>query len=403
MTGMNASASASASYLEKSLLHDTFYSHLYLDEHTGSLYFNVHNNELYMYAKVVAKLVDYYYNERRIHSKLIKVDALIRPLNRTESIYINLIFRKKPNNFKPSSTLSLTPPPPPILMQQRQFLLNTNNLLDLFERGDEFVVEINIEENSPTWLSLGDDYDVTVNEGQLINVRKYFESKLNRRKSLSQQSLLDKLKYYNDDDDYFYIEDNVNGILLTKSSIQFDYEVERSYFTRVMIVQESEEDEEDESFVYWLDVRINVVNIVDEPFVCSQPVYYVSVDENEIKNKELFKLNIIDYDMSMNDVTSKVKIFEAQIVTGNAQGLFDMSGLSLYTSNSARKLDRETRAQHELEIRVIEKSNDNLDVVETTAAVVSSKSVNGHEAATASRRYATCKIVVNVNDVNDNR
>ena len=330
-------------------------------------------------------------------SKLIKVDALVRPLNRTESIYINLVFKKSNeiktaiSHFKASSFVS------PVPSVSRQFLLNSNNLLDVLERGDEFFVEINIEENSPTWL--GDNGDN--GEGQLINVRQYLESKLNRRKSLAQQSLLDKLKFYNDasddDDGYFYIEDNVNGVLLTRASIQFDYEVERSYFTRVMIVQE------DESFVYWLDVRINVVNIVDEPFVCSQPVYHVNVDENEVKNKELLTLSIVDYDMSLSSSSSSSS-FEAQIVSGNAQGLFDVSGLTLYTSNSARKLDRETRAQHELEIRVIEKRN-NLQEATATTVASSRTSVNGGggQEATTMGRFATCKIVVNVNDVNDNR
>jgi hypothetical protein len=265
------------SEMEKALLYDAFYSNLYLDEFTGALYFN--QDEFYFYTKCVAKLINFYSNEKRLNSKLIKVDAYVYPLNRTESIYLNLIFKQPSllSHFKKHVTTNYS-------MAKNRFLLNSNNLLDLFQSSDEFFATINIQENSPTWLAL-EDYDVTVNEGQLINVRKYFESKLDKRKSLAEQHLLDNLRYYvPESDDYFYMEDNVNGILLTKPSIQFDYEVERSYFTRVMIVKYNNNNNDEQKFVYWLDLSINVLNVVDEPFVCSQPVYYVNVDENEIKN-----------------------------------------------------------------------------------------------------------------------
>ena len=51
---------------------------------------------------------------------------------------------------------------------------------------------------------------------------------------------------------------------------------------------------------YWFDVHVLVANVVDEPFVCSEPVYYVSVDENEAKNKKLFHIPIFDYDIRLS-------------------------------------------------------------------------------------------------------
>ena len=70
-----------------------------------------------------------------------------------------------------------------------------------------------------------------------------------------------------------------------------------------------------------------------------------------------------------------------------------MSGLALYTGSSVRKLDRETRAQHELEIRVSEK------FPMQTQNMTSHLNTNSNN----NNRFASSKIVVNVNDVNDNR
>ena len=388
---------------EALLLEDTFYSHLYLDETTGALYFNLgqtqpdlyltaQGQQQFLYSKI-AKLVNFYYYERNIFSKVFRIDALVN--NITESAWINVIFKRADpiQTALKSSANSRDPLLAPIETRNK-FVLNSNNLLDLFHNGDEFFVEINIDENSPTWLAL-DDYDLAENEGQLMNIRKYFESKIDSRKTLIQRHMLNELRYYmpaNEENSYFQIDDSVNGVLLTKPAIQFDYEVARSYFTRIMIVQYlsaekfdlnpqnslTETNQSSQKFVYWLDVHVNVANVVDEPFVCAQPVYYISVDENEVKSKKLLTLTVLDYDKN-----SEAGEFVAQILTGNAQGLFDMEGLSLYTGSSSRKLDRETRAQHELDVKITH--------------------VTANATLQASRRFATCKIVVNVNDVNDNR
>ena len=214
-----------------------------------------------------------------------------------------------------------------------------------------------------------------------------------------------------EDDDgsqLFEIENkNGNSLLYIRRPVQFDYELAQSHLVKVMIAQYLESSDRSErnsdysdkgdhlvfssgdgserplTFVYWLDLVINVVNEVDEPFLCAQPVYTIDVDENEMKNKRLLTLTLDDYEMYSNDEASDASVslsrFKAQIVSGNAQGLFQMQGLAVHTGSSSRKLDRETRAQHELEIRVVD------------------------ELTTNYTRAATCKLIVNVNDINDNR
>ena len=88
--------------------------------------------------------------------------------------------------------------------------------------------------------------------------------------------------------------------------MQFDYESDaggggvRSYYhARVRLVQ-SIRHVNVAPVAYWLDVHVLVANVVDEPFVCSEPVYYVSVDENEAKNKKLFHIPIFDYDIRLS-------------------------------------------------------------------------------------------------------
>jgi len=401
----------SADEKEKKLLIETFYSQLYLDENTGALYFNLnennfyeHNedssentfmhqttghsiNQPYMYSKL-AKLINYYLYEKNLHKKRVRVDAwlnsedLSSAKNLTVSVWIDILFRKpheqqsepKHNAFSLSSLLN----------HENKFQINSNNLLNLFNNGDEFTLTINIEENN--------------NHSDFLNLRKYFESKLDMKRNFINLKLIKQLEYYLVDlsdrqphlsNEIFSIDESKSGILVTKPSIQFDYEVKRSYMAKIMIVQNLNEDEIDinnennflsqstnSKFIYWLDLNINIINLIDEPLVCEQPIYYLTIDENEIKNKKLLTIKLKDYDSD----ESKNKVYKAQIVSGNTHGLFSMNELSLFTGSSSRKLDRETRAYHELDIQITETNE-----------------------AFNSTRYASCRVVVNLNDINDNR
>jgi len=386
---------------EKKLLIETFYSQLYLDETTGVLYLNlndlteniesgeyhlnnnnnnIHNvNQQYLYSKL-AKLINYYLYEKNVPSKRIRVDAMItseKSQNVTSSIWIDLIFKKHASFISKSDTNRLDIDSTSMLKYENKFQINSNNLLNLFNNGDEFMLALNIEENN--------------NHSDFLNLRKYFESKLDLKRNFINLKLIKQLEYFLVDlhdpylsNELFSIEDKKSGILVTKPSIQFDYEMQRTYFAKIMIVQHLTSDEIDlndlnendnkqvNKFVYWLDLNINIVNVIDEPLVCEEPIYFIDIDESEVKNKKLFTLKLKDYDLNSNTNKS----YKSQIIAGNPQGLFSMNDLSLYTGSSLRKLDRETRIQHELDIKISE--------------------IN-------STRYATCKIVVNLNDINDNR
>ena len=69
------------------------------------------------------------------------------------------------------------------------------------------------------------------------------------------------------------------------------------------------------------------------------------------------------------------KRFMAEIISGNELDLFSMNGLALFTGSTRRRLDAETLSHHELVIKVSD-----LNV----------------------KRDATCHVVINVNDLNDN-
>ena len=200
---------------EIELLDESFYSQLYLDEHTGALYFNlgessdlklnIQGQQQYLYAKI-AKLINFYYFERNILSKLVRVDAVLidGAKNSTETIWANLIFKQPGvlSLFKssPKSKQTELAEIEASLAQKNSFVVNSNNLLNLFQYGDEFLVSINIEENSPTWMALDDlEHDQSSNEGQLINIKKYFESKMDHRRNLIYRNILNELRYY-----YYY-------------------------------------------------------------------------------------------------------------------------------------------------------------------------------------------------------
>jgi len=266
----------SADELEKKLLVETFYSQLYLDENTGALYFNLNDNSLYenneyessrsskytfiqqtsahpinqpyMYSKL-AKLINYYLYEKNMPKKRVKVDAWMlneekeeedsaSARNMTASIWIDLLFRRPHEQVqtKDNSLFSLNS----LLSHENKFRINSNNLLNLFSNGDEFTLTVNIEENN--------------NHSDFLNLRKYFESKLDMKRNFINLKLIKQLHYYLVDlsesqlhlsNEILSIDEPKSGILVTKPSIQFDYEVKRSYMAKIMIVQHLNPDEID--------------------------------------------------------------------------------------------------------------------------------------------------------------
>ncbi|CAF0806124.1 unnamed protein product [Brachionus calyciflorus] len=373
---------------EQDLINDCFLSLISVDEQTGAVYFNTEQlNTVNLYSKM-SKLLNFFYMEKNLTSKLISFNVQVYNLyfKLNVKISIDLIFHL---NLKKMSI----PSGPEGLSHVNKLSINSNNLLNLFRNGDEFLLSLEVEENSPTWPAYL-EFNQADQEGFIVNLKEYFRTKLNpdKKNYLINLQVLENTRFYILNDAYFQITDNLNGLVQTKYSIQFDYEIERCYLTKILVVQylndysfksDNSDDlifeprHEPSHFSYWLDLNIRIVNLLDEPFITSEPVYFVNVDENEGKNKKLLTIKLLDYDL--NSLSSDGR-FKSQILAGNPQGLFYMNGLSLYTSSSSRKLDRETRAVHELEIKISENSQE-----------------------FNSSRYALCKIIINVNDINDNR
>lgn len=361
---------------ELSLLQENFYSLLHLDSSTGALYLNINSSSVIsssvqFYSKI-SKLVVYYHYQRGINEKLIPVD--IRVSNTQYSLFstrwIRLIFKNK-------DTLNVSIPatgPVDLRQHKNSFKTNANNLLNLFKNGDELLIKLNLNENTQLF---------GLNRNQLVlDLQRHFRSKLaGMQNEYIYLSLLNQLKFYLEPsiaNNSLFELDSINQLLYIKPSIQFDYEISKTLSAKLMIAQYLDTRDK---FVYWLDILVYVQNEPDEPFVCQEPIYYINVDENEIKNKKLLTIGIKDYEASLYE---RLVRYKAEIVSGNQQGLFQMQGLSLYTASSTRKLDRETRSWHELDIRVLD---------ESAAAFNSSRS----------SIVANCKIIVTVNDVNDNR
>ena len=91
-------------------------------------------------------------------SKRVRVDAAIHSdsvlqQNQTTSIWIDLIFRTKEQ--QQLNVLSLTD----LVKYENKFQINSNNLLNLFNNGDEFQLTLNIDEN--------------YNHSDFLNIRKY--------------------------------------------------------------------------------------------------------------------------------------------------------------------------------------------------------------------------------------
>lgn len=357
---------------ERKLLWSSFYSMLYLDKTTGALYFNppieAETDQQLLYSKL-AQLIDFYHFDQNMDYKRLKVDASLSTKsgsNTTKSIYIDLVFKRSENVNNINSIPSVTN-----TAASNQFKISSDNLLDLFTDGDEFVTTVRVSENSPA-------------NRTLLNVREYFEGRVNMKssRSLMHLNMLKSLRFYLLDQGWsrnlssnqlFSIEDNVNGLLRLRERVQFDYEQGRSYLAKVLVVQYTSGGG---LFNYWLDVKVLVDNVEDEAFACDQPVYMVETTENQVNNKKLLTIGLVEYEMNMKVVAEAEKKFKAEIVGGDADGLFEMNGLSLFTGATRRRLNKELMDHYELTVRVLDLS------------------VN---------RMASCLVVVNVTDLNDNR
>ncbi|KAE9538544.1 hypothetical protein AGLY_005643 [Aphis glycines] len=107
-------------------------------------------------------------------------------------------------------------------------------------------------------------------------------------------------------------------------------------------------------------VYVEVKNINDNVPLTKAPVYYPKVKEDAPTNTTIIQLEAEDADISDTRITYK-------ITTGNPQSLFTISANTGLITTTGRKLDRETEAEHILEVTVID---DGIPVLSSTTSVV---------------------------------
>jgi len=151
---------------ERQLLWSSFYSMLHLDKSSGALYFNAiqEHDQQRLYSKL-AQLIDFYHFDQNMDFKSLKVDAMLTDKsghNVTKSIYVDLVFKRPRALINEVSSVDTA--------ASNQFKISSDNLLDLFTEGDEFLTSVRIAENS-------------LANTTLLNVRAYFESKVNMKSS----------------------------------------------------------------------------------------------------------------------------------------------------------------------------------------------------------------------------
>ena len=357
------------SHYERNILWESFYSMIRLDNSTGALFFDASNekNQQLLYSKL-AQLIQFYHYENHLSTKRLKTDAIVSNghYKRTTSLYVDLIFTNQITEQKRLFELEKSD-----LTLKNKFEINSDNLLNLFNNGDEFITKVTVAENSPA-------------NKTILDIRKYFESKINLRsaKNIVKFNLLKDIRFYLTDaagnmtsNNIFKLNDSYDGLLQLQPAVQFDYEVSDEFSAKVMVVQYVGDDMK---FIYWLEVVVNVANEIDEGFSCEKPMYSLEINENETKNKKLLDLFLRDFDMNRNleVVSDAEKNFKAEIVSGNEHGFFAMNGLAFFTGANRRRLDRETLERHELVVRV--------------------EDLNA-------KRTAKCVIAVKLSDLNDNR
>lgn len=160
------------------LVEDNFLSLIKVDEQTGAVYFNPDQLSSVVLFSRMSKIINLYYQHKNLTNKLINFDCVIKNSAHSLSlkVWLNLIFNSKTEN--PIVSFN-----PEFLVHKNNFLINSNNLLNLFRNGDEFLINLEMEENSPTWPSYV-EFNQADQEGFIVNLNEYFKSRLNPDKKI---------------------------------------------------------------------------------------------------------------------------------------------------------------------------------------------------------------------------
>ena len=175
----------------------------------------------------------------------------------------------------------------------QRFYSNTNNLLNFLNKGDEMSSHVvNLEEN------IGESSVV-------LNLRGYLRENFNLRKFYYFESVLDSLNFslINGDESLLFRIDSITSNLLT--NCQFNYETRRYYDLKIKIKQQLNEYEidsvNDQIYTYYLDIRVNILNRVDELLTSKWPTYSIlfnleHLTESDEETITLFEIPVVDYE-----------------------------------------------------------------------------------------------------------
>ncbi|XP_067899138.1 protocadherin Fat 1 [Heterodontus francisci] len=109
------------------------------------------------------------------------------------------------------------------------------------------------------------------------------------------------------------------------------------------------------------EVFIKIKDINDNPPQTSAPVYYASIIENSPKDKSVLRIDAEDPDSSSQDQLTY------RITSENPRGFFAIDPKTGLITTTVRKLDREKRNEHNLEVTV---SDNGVPPMQSTAKVV---------------------------------
>lgn len=186
----NSRSAQSIVDVEQKLLHDNLLRFLNVDESTGALYLNISEQSgLFLYSKW-SKLRKFYLYERNLTAKLVRIDVQ-SDHHVKYPLYIELVFEKPIVDQRNALDFDSS------FNHRNRFLINSNNLLNVFRHGDEFLLALSVDENSFT-SSAADP---------IVNLMDYLRTSVmrNRKSALQFETIKDSLSFYlmNQDDSYF--------------------------------------------------------------------------------------------------------------------------------------------------------------------------------------------------------
>jgi hypothetical protein len=201
-----------------------------------------------------------------------------------------------------------------------KFYTNTNNLLNFLFKGNEFLVKnVQIDENLQE-------------NAVVLNLKDYFRQNFNLKKYYYFENLLNSLNFTLIDDRYFHIESLSTNLV---TNYQLNYETRQNYFVQIRIDQLLNQYEidsiDDQVYTYYLDLKINIVNQIDELLSTKWPIYYLSFNLEQLSESDddeitLFQLPIIDFEHSSTTLT-----YKSSIINKNLRNIFTSTKNSTIT------------------------------------------------------------------------